>query len=157
MFQMNVLPDSCWLLAWLTLLLWGWRQYIPPKHQGTSTRLHRITSQKVVLSFCKCLHKSYTICNFCTTTWLQFDPRILFVENYSVLHYKCLWIIFNYVHHFLVRSVMLQKTRLSHHTSLFRRQTTSGFYTVMDITVNFILSLNGEGFALVTWVLTWFI
>jgi hypothetical protein len=50
----NVLPlslelclpsASFWLLAWLTLWTWRWRQYVSPKYLRTSTRLHDITSQ----------------------------------------------------------------------------------------------------------------
>jgi hypothetical protein len=37
------------VLAWLTLWPWGWRQYLAPKHRWTSSGLHGITFQKIVL------------------------------------------------------------------------------------------------------------
>jgi hypothetical protein len=37
---------SCWLLAWLTLQQWRWRQYVPTKHWLTFTGLHSIISLK---------------------------------------------------------------------------------------------------------------
>jgi hypothetical protein len=37
------------LLAWPALHPWRWRHYVLPKLQWTSTRLHGVKSQKIVL------------------------------------------------------------------------------------------------------------
>jgi hypothetical protein len=42
-------PTSWWLLGWLILQPWKWRQYVPSKLWWTSTRLYDVTSQKIVL------------------------------------------------------------------------------------------------------------
>jgi hypothetical protein len=39
----------CLRLSTCCLLGWTWRHYSPPKHHYTSTRLHGITAQKIVL------------------------------------------------------------------------------------------------------------
>lgn len=40
---------SCLLCAWLTLLPSRWQHFVPPKYRLTSTRLHDVTSQQIVL------------------------------------------------------------------------------------------------------------
>jgi hypothetical protein len=39
---------SFWLLAWLIVLPWRWRQYISSKRQYASTKLHGVTTQIIV-------------------------------------------------------------------------------------------------------------
>jgi hypothetical protein len=51
------------LLAWLILRPSKWRQCVPPKHQLTSTRLHKATSQKIVSSFFSRMEEP--LCAFC--------------------------------------------------------------------------------------------
>jgi hypothetical protein len=45
----NFMPASCWMFSWLTLWPWRWRQCIPLIWQWTSTGLHEIPSQKIIL------------------------------------------------------------------------------------------------------------
>jgi hypothetical protein len=33
--KLNLVPSSCWFLAWLILRPWRWRRHIPPKRQLT--------------------------------------------------------------------------------------------------------------------------
>jgi hypothetical protein len=40
---------SSWLVAWLTPRPWKWKQYVPHKHRWTSTGLHGVTPQNIVL------------------------------------------------------------------------------------------------------------
>jgi hypothetical protein len=44
----QLLPVSCWFLAWL-IWPWKWRQQVPPKHRLTFNRLHSNISQKIEL------------------------------------------------------------------------------------------------------------
>jgi hypothetical protein len=39
-----------WFLAWLTLPLWRWRRYVPPKHESFPT-IHGVTTHKTVTLF----------------------------------------------------------------------------------------------------------
>jgi hypothetical protein len=39
----------CWFLSWITFRHWRWRQYVPPKRKWTSTALHNVASQKIIL------------------------------------------------------------------------------------------------------------
>jgi hypothetical protein len=50
---------SCWLLLWLTSLPWKYRQYGPPKHHWTSTRLYSVTAHKTLLFIITSVRTSY--------------------------------------------------------------------------------------------------
>jgi hypothetical protein len=52
-----ITPASCWFLVWLTLRLWRWRRYDPPKRRMTLTGLR--TSQSIELP--TALAKLFTI------------------------------------------------------------------------------------------------
>jgi hypothetical protein len=52
-----------WLLVLLTILPWRRRQYVPPKSQLTSTRLHGIIYQEVVLFMFAGMRTSYPAIN----------------------------------------------------------------------------------------------
>jgi hypothetical protein len=43
------LPIACFLLVWLPLWPWGWREYVPPKRWWTYTSLHDVTSQNIIV------------------------------------------------------------------------------------------------------------
>jgi hypothetical protein len=44
-----LISASCWILAWLVIGPWKWRQHIPPKRQLTCSRLQGIISQDTEL------------------------------------------------------------------------------------------------------------
>jgi hypothetical protein len=41
---------SLWLLAWLNLPFWRWKQYVLPKRRCTSNELYGVTSKKILYS-----------------------------------------------------------------------------------------------------------
>jgi hypothetical protein len=48
-FRFFLLRASYWLLAWIFLRLWRWKQYVLPKYWWNPTGLHGVTPQKIVL------------------------------------------------------------------------------------------------------------
>jgi hypothetical protein len=69
---------SSWLLAWLILPLWSYKQYVTPKRRRDCTRLHGITFQMTML-----LISSYPYC--------RISPHPLMLITVSQNIHWCLW------------------------------------------------------------------
>jgi hypothetical protein len=81
------LAVSYWPLVWLTLRPWTWRQYVPSKHQCTSTELHGVTSQKSILFTAVRTSNPKSYCYF-PSSFLAIQVTILqmiFSSKYTLL------------------------------------------------------------------------
>jgi hypothetical protein len=82
-FHTLLAPTSCWLLVWLTLQPWKWRQYISLKSQWTSTSLCSIISHKIVLKKFVLYVKEVLILNHYGPKW-KFMLRPFLVKSTEV-------------------------------------------------------------------------
>lgn len=84
-------PASYWFVALATPQLHGWRQYIFPECQWTSTDPHDITIEKTVLfRVTAVITKSPTgrVCNFvCTWTVHLHGMMLKYKENFTFYYF----------------------------------------------------------------------
>jgi hypothetical protein len=74
------------LIAWLTLCLWRWRQYVPPKRRWTSTRIHGATCQRTVY-----LSPSWSLNHVREKGFLHKEPVLRFVHLTSLSQLRRLY------------------------------------------------------------------
>jgi hypothetical protein len=74
-----LLPASCWFLASLILLPWGWRRNIPPKYKlnfsGLYSALHRFNLYTVVVLGAGMAQSVQRLATSWTTEWSEFESR----------------------------------------------------------------------------------